>query len=173
MILMTEAEAKAWRPDIIGWSEDILPFYQMIASWLEPTASIVEVGVAHGRSALFMHEELKKLGKNQVTFYAVDTSPQPPAIDGTDIIYIQSQSSIVADNFEDKVLDFVFIDATHEYEGISEDIKCWLPKVRSGGILAGHDYHATDWPGVVRAVDEAFGVKIFRPTRTVWEYRCP
>jgi len=48
---------------------------------------------------------------------------------------------------------FVFIDATHEYESLKEDIFAWRPLVEKGGILAGHDY---DWgyPGVVHAVRE-------------------
>lgn len=63
-------------------------------------------------------------------------------------------------------LDLVFIDGDHSYEGVKADIEAWLPKVRRGGILAGHDYY-TRWPGVVRAVDEAFEDLEFMPD-TVW-----
>jgi hypothetical protein len=31
-----------------------------------------------------------------------------------------------------------------------------LPKIKPGGVIAGHDYHP-EWPGVVKAVNEAFG----------------
>lgn len=41
----------------------------------------------------------------------------------------------------DGSLDFVYIDANHQEPFISEDLTAWLPKVRPGGILAGHDYH--------------------------------
>ena len=54
----------------------------------------------------------------------------------------------------DGSLDFVFIDAEHSYSGCSEDIAAWLAKLRRGGLLCGHDY-SEEWPGVVRAVDEA------------------
>ena len=56
----------------------------------------------------------------------------------------------------DKSLDFVFIDADHSYEGISTDIRLWAPKVRTGGLLCGHDYMLSYYPtwGVTRAVDE-------------------
>lgn len=57
------------------------------------------------------------------------------------------------------VVDFVFIDADHRYEGCKADIKAWLPKVKPGGILAGHDY-ADEYHGVKQAVDEAFGDRI-------------
>ena len=53
----------------------------------------------------------------------------------------------------DKSLDWCYIDANHRYEGISVDLELWWPKVRSGGILAGHDYLAMEL-GVNRAVTE-------------------
>ena len=37
-------------------------------------------------------------------------------------------------------LDFCYIDADHSYQGVRDDIRMWYPKVRPGGILAGHDY---------------------------------
>ena len=61
--------------------------------------------------------------------------------------------------YEDNSLDFVLIDAAHDYENVKEDIKHWFPKVKKGGVMAGDDYHYT-WPGVVKAADEAFGNKI-------------
>lgn len=54
--------------------------------------------------------------------------------------------------------DFVFIDAGHSYEAVKADIAAWLPKVKPGGWFGGHDYHKNH-PGVIRAVDEAFGKK--------------
>jgi hypothetical protein len=52
--------------------------------------------------------------------------------------------------------DFVFIDAGHSYHAVKADIAAWLPKVRPGGWFGGHDYHPK-FPGVIRAVHEAFG----------------
>lgn len=52
-------------------------------------------------------------------------------------------------------LDLVFIDAEHTYDAVKADIAAWLPKVRSGGILAGHDYGSMrKFAGVKHAVDE-------------------
>ena len=60
--------------------------------------------------------------------------------------------------FKDKSVDFVFLDASEAYEGVKEDITNWLPKVKPGGILAGHDYYPEgyyDWfPGGKNAVNE-------------------
>lgn len=60
----------------------------------------------------------------------------------------------------DGMLDFVFIDADHTYEGCKADIEAWLPKIRKGGFISGHDYENPDFPtwGVKQAVEERFGV---------------
>lgn len=54
----------------------------------------------------------------------------------------------------DGIADFIYIDARHEYDSIREDLELWWPKLRPGGVLAGHDY-AGCWAGTVgKAVDE-------------------
>jgi len=66
---------------------------------------------------------------------------------------IKATSKAASKKFADESLDVVFIDLTHTYEAVKEDIALWLPKVKKGGILAGDDYHE-NWPGVIQAVDE-------------------
>jgi len=57
-----------------------------------------------------------------------------------------------------KAFNFVFIDATHTYDALKNDIKKWLPFITSGGLLCGHDYHPFfDSGGMIRAVDELTG----------------
>lgn len=51
-------------------------------------------------------------------------------------------------------LDFAFIDGRHDLKGVREDISAWWQIVRSGGILAGHDYSHRRFKGVTQAVDE-------------------
>lgn len=48
-------------------------------------------------------------------------------------------------------LDFIFVDADHNYEGVYNDIKSWLPKIKDDGWILGHDIN---WPSVKKAVDE-------------------
>jgi predicted O-methyltransferase YrrM len=62
----------------------------------------------------------------------------------------------MAEEVEDESLDFVFIDADHGYEAVKKDIEAWLPKVKPGGFVSGHDINL---PGVFKAVVEAFGEK--------------
>lgn len=62
----------------------------------------------------------------------------------------------VADNFEDESLDFVYIDGEHTYKGVKKDIELFMPKVKNGGFIGGHDYKPK-WKGVMEAVNESFG----------------
>lgn len=70
-------------------------------------------------------------------------------------------------------LDLVFIDANHEYSEVRKDILSWLPKVRRGGLLSGHDYdqNIPMFSGVKQAVDEIFGRKILLGKDRVWAHR--
>ena len=43
-------------------------------------------------------------------------------------------------NNSDDLIDLVYIDASHWYNDVINDINCWLPKIKSGGYLSGHDY---------------------------------
>lgn len=58
--------------------------------------------------------------------------------------------NLVPDN-----LDFVYIDGDHRKEAVERDIKLYYPKVKEGGLVAGHDY-ADRAPGVISAINEFF-----------------
>lgn len=87
--------------------------------------------------------------------------------------YVQTfvmESTEAAKFFSDNFADLVFIDATHNYLDVKKDIAAWLPKVRDGGIICGHDCESKEWDeryinqdvfehkhhGVIKAVNEAF-----------------
>lgn len=53
-------------------------------------------------------------------------------------------SATVAAEVPDRSLDFVYIDANHRLEFVVADLAAWVPKVRRGGIIAGHDYRRDD-----------------------------
>lgn len=69
---------------------------------------------------------------------------------------IKKDSIEAAKEIADESLDFVFIDADHHYEPVKADLIAWTPKVRKGGIVAGHDYYIfkSGNRGVIDAVDE-------------------
>lgn len=64
---------------------------------------------------------------------------------------IKGMSVDAAKTISDNSLDFVYIDANHFYACVMDDMTAWTPKVRSGGIVSGHDYQL---PEVRKAVDE-------------------
>lgn len=72
--------------------------------------------------------------------------------------------------------DFVFLDADHSYRGVMRDLDAWMPKVKPGGWLCGHDYDHPEQGEVKRAVDEYLrdwpGVIEIDVNRT-WFYRMP
>lgn len=53
-------------------------------------------------------------------------------------------------------LDMAYVDASHDYASVKEDIENWLPKVKRGGFIAGHDWHLEHFD-VVRAVVDMLG----------------
>ena len=57
----------------------------------------------------------------------------------TKLYFFPMLTSDAAD-FIPSQIDFIYIDARHDYCGASEDIRVWWPKLRPGGVMAGHDY---------------------------------
>ena len=76
----------------------------------------------------------------------------------------EEAAKIVPDGY----LDFVYIDALHDYDSVKQDIKLWLPKIRNGGYIGGHDYGYPPLPDVKKAVDEIFGVPQIIDTEYSW-----
>lgn len=67
---------------------------------------------------------------------------------------LRTLSAEAAALFPDGHFDFVYIDANHWGPEVRNDIEQWWTKVRTGGVLAGHDYCDTFHLDVKRAVDE-------------------
>lgn len=78
-------------------------------------------------------------------------------------VAVKSRSLDAAEKLPDA--DMVFIDGSHTYEAVKEDIAAWLPKARK--LICGHDYNPYEWKSVVAAVDEAFGDRV-RTCGTIW-----
>tara|TARA_R110002073_G_scaffold8068_1_gene45100 strand:- start:2751 stop:3320 length:570 start_codon:yes stop_codon:yes gene_type:complete len=72
------------------------------------------------------------------------------------IIKIKAPDNVIVGLIADSSLDAIYVDAAHTYEAVLPQLIAWRPKVRPGGVIAGHDY-SSDWPGVVAAVEEVFG----------------
>ena len=170
---------------IQGWF-DFRGLYSGFAWEQKDGCKIVEVGSWLGASMCYLATEFKNRNKNAVQLYAVDTwrgsneeihTKLISEIGGPDALYekflkhmqeakvsdivkaIRLPSIEASKQFKDESLDVVFIDASHEYKDVLDDIKHWYPKIKKGGIISGHDYvagHKVSEAGVIRAVNEFF-----------------
>lgn len=85
------------------------------------------------------------------------------------IMHYRSYSHKSHHLFRDESLDFVYIDGAHDYDSVKRDIELYLPKVKKGGYIGGHDYKFLDledgkwgekdsvFDGSIKAIEEAFG----------------
>lgn len=152
--------------------------YRRMVEEAQNGSVFVELGVFKGKSAAYMGVEILNSGK-KIEFYAVDHFKGSPehvndaAVKGNSlkeecyqnllpvmgIVRMLPVSSVdAARMFEDESIDFIYIDAAHEYEDVKKDMELWFPKVKKGGVFAGDDYGILNHPGVKQAVDELFPV---------------
>lgn len=170
---------------IQGFSEDkhqgvlLRHFLNNIAP--EGRLRFVEIGVLNGRCSAMWNVMLHNWSienNRQYEYYAVDhflgSAEHQKGVDyfqnATNnlrpLLYLPNHFEIIRNDstqqaqlFPANYFDFVYIDASHDYLSVLDDINAWFPKVKTGGILCGDDYCA-GWEGVVRAVDDTFKGKV-------------
>lgn len=76
-----------------------------------------------------------------------------PAIEVGAVNLIKKSCKLAVYDYHDNTLDFVFHDASHEYDDLMEELPLWWKKIKPGGYFAGHDYSNWGFPGVARAVN--------------------
>ena len=169
---MVSTQIEQVASSIDGWMTQLeLRWLMSTAASLGEKTIAVEIGAYKGRSSIAIG---RSLDTNSI-LYCVDSWLGDPydTDDLRDDLYwtwlrnlfqhafacpivpIRQPSARAVRLFPPASIDWVFIDGSHLYEHVSQDISLWTSKVRSGGIISGHDYVA-DCPGVVKAVDSAF-----------------
>lgn len=135
--------------------------YHRVVNRFPSGSHFVEIGSWKGMSASYMAVEIINSGKD-IKFDCVDIWSETPYLGegnqdlvGVDlmnkfleniapvkhVINVKRKDSVAAAaEYEDKSLDFVFIDGDHSYEGVKRDIIAWLPKMKPGSYFTGHDY---------------------------------
>jgi predicted O-methyltransferase YrrM len=147
--------------NIPGWFDKTdADFYAWVASKLPAPATVAEIGVWQGRSTVCLSNLLPP-GSHHICVDHFKGDPSAgfkntrPEFDrftnGLPLTVLQGDSVASASVFDNATFDFVFIDADHSYNAVLADITAWLPKVKPGGILAGHDI---GFKSVRRAVSE-------------------
>lgn len=76
-------------------------------------------------------------------------------LDGMNYEIKRGYSVDIAKEVVNESLDFVYIDGNHEFSHVVADICAWYPKVRRGGIVAGHDFISRRDPHLNMHVPEA------------------
>jgi len=69
-------------------------------------------------------------------------------------------------------IDFVYLDGNHRYKEVRRDLIAWLPKIRPGGLLAGHDIDRVEWSKEIRPAVEEVGlpINLVRQPDDPWSY---
>jgi hypothetical protein len=167
---------------IPGWFVQEKLFTQMVLSCNDVDQyHFVEIGSWKGKSSTYMGVEIINSGK-KITFDCIDTwegssehldkknDSYEPLLEIPNGLYdefikntysiksvinpIRMSSTEASKLYENESLDFIFIDAAHDYASVKSDIEHWFPKLKKGGYIAGDDYA---WPSVMDAVDDFFG----------------
>ena len=147
-------------------SNAIIQLKKMI-SYIGPCNKMVEVGCYHGVCSELFAENFQTVfcvdpwndeetRVNDHNMSMIEELFNKRVKKFTNITKMKMKSLDAVSEFEDESLDFVYLDARHEFKHIKNDIQKWLPKVKLGGYVGGHDY-SNGWPGVRRAVNEIFG----------------
>ena len=166
--------------EIEGWFNMENQYLELLEN--TPDGGIfVELGTYKGKSTSFIVTEMLNKGRN-VKFYTVDTfqgdsgSTDKQEVEAYTKVNVSKMyeefkqntkhlegkfttmvnySDEAAEYFLDNSVNSLFIDAGHSYEAVLKDITAWLPKMKNGGIMSGHDYNS--WQGVKKAVNSFFG----------------
>jgi predicted O-methyltransferase YrrM len=139
----------------------------LIDKFIDDNMTMVEIGSFAGVSSELFSLHCKKIycvdlwdpyweitDKQKVEFaeYSFDKMSK----NYNNIVKIKNSSVEAAKQFDDNSLDFVYIDAAHDYESVRQDILTWLPKVKKGGYIGGHDFRFDENIGVYEAVNDIF-----------------
>jgi cephalosporin hydroxylase len=126
-----------------------------------PQLIMYEIGSAAGESAEVFARYFGEV-------HCVDPWPFPAATDDVErsfderaalcgnILKHRALSLAIAPLVADDSLDFVYIDADHNYDAVLADIRAWLSKVHARAFIGGHDY---DLPDVQRAVADGLEIE--------------
>lgn len=156
--------------EIQGWF-DYANFFKFLLDTIADDGVFVEGGAWLGKSSSFLCD----YARDRINIFIVDTwkgsadELMNVKIAAEKDLYriflenmgdrnftpIRKDSVEASKDFNNESCDVVFIDMEHTYEAVKKDIEAWLPKVKTGGYIAGHDYDSIH-PGLVKAVEEAF-----------------
>lgn len=161
-MLVSNARSSSWQ-DVFGWlpPENAELLDHLIVK--HQVQSVIEIGAFVGKSAVFFASRVEEVwtvepflqresyvAKNARRFPQGQRGEFERNTAGFPNIHLLEMTSAQAAE-EDVCADLVYLDGSHEYEDVRDDIARWHPKARK--VLCGDDYSPW-WPGVRKAVDK-------------------
>jgi predicted O-methyltransferase YrrM len=138
--------------------------YDLIKNVFKPDFEMVEVGSFMGVSTMMFALFVKKIYAidcYNLIHYGIPSHDQlfvdaerifvERTKDFENIIKIKNFSTEACKDFEDNSLDAVYIDGEHDFESVQSDIKIWSKKIKSGGVLCGHDFSLPFLRGILES----------------------
>lgn len=159
-------------------------------------ATIVECGVALGKSVAYLANRCLEIGRPDIRVFAVDPwagtdrngeqAQMADEVGGDFTLYTKYMRENAPSAYEfvrplrigsyeatgmfyGESVDVVCLDGPHSYGFVEGEITAWWPKVRPGGVIGGDDY-MTEYQGVIDAVTEHFGKEHEVRTDNEWEW---
>lgn len=155
--------------------------YRKLVSDVPVNGSICELGCYKGRSLCSVADIIKRNNLDVTVvdiFNGTDNEVKEPDYEqefidnamrfGLSPTVYKGYTNDIVKVIEDNKFDLIFIDADHSFSGAKQDIENWLPKLKAGGKISGHDYYHD---GVNQAVTEKFGKVNVGEKSSVWSKR--
>jgi predicted O-methyltransferase YrrM len=135
-------------------NNSVAGLFEMVKEIVQPNFVMAEIGSFSGVSSELFARFVKQIycvdiwtgyldtNYTEVSHERLNTSYETfklMANDYNNIIPMKMPSLEAAKKFNDGVLDLVYIDGRHDVESVIEDITAWLPKIKKGGWITGHD----------------------------------
>lgn len=139
--------------------------YELVKKYVTPDTKVVEIGSFQGVSTMLFAKFANLVYSVDCYDYVVPPTGRIPSHDQlfvdaeklfiertkdiSNIVKIKKSSVEAAKDFEDASIDFVYVDAEHDYNSVKTDINTWKHKIKNGGVLAGHDFYLPHIHGIL------------------------
>lgn len=148
--------------------ELLLNRHQLLGK-MKKNSVVAEIGVDEGKFSQLIHKKIKPAKFHLIDMWGTDRfhdgkfeavkSYFEEEIEEGAVEIHKTMSTKAAQEFEDDYFDWIYIDTDHSYETTRDELELYAPKMKPGGVMAGHDYRMGNWVsmyryGVIEAVHE-------------------
>ena len=156
------------QPEHVENCELLLNRHQLLGK-MKKKSVVAEIGVDEGKFSQLIHKKVKPAKFHLIDMWGTDRfhdgkfeavkSYFEEEIEEGEVEIHKTMSTKAAQEFENGYFDWIYIDTDHSYETTRDELELYAPKMKSGGVMAGHDYRMGNWIsmyryGVIEAVHE-------------------